>query len=217
MDLLFGLTPETGTTDHKEYMRKWKEQMQEAYEITTVNAKKCAERSKRNHDSKVRSSVLHEGDRVLVKNMTPRGGAGKLRNHWEDCIHKVLRQVGKDMPIYKVIPEQGKARGRRILHRNLLLPCDHLPLEIQLKPAQAQRQTTAQTYKGREQPSPEADVDSDDDDNGYGYYQLRDQPLPGIKPQVSTDREDADRGVTKLSQDVHPQQKDIPQQEQDRE
>ena len=30
VDLLFGLTsPETGTADHKEYMRKWKAQMQD--------------------------------------------------------------------------------------------------------------------------------------------------------------------------------------------
>ena len=39
VDLLFGLNPETGTPDHKVYMKKWK-QMQEAYEITTANAKK---------------------------------------------------------------------------------------------------------------------------------------------------------------------------------
>ena len=108
VDLLFGLNPETGTPDHKEYMKKWKRQMQEAYEITTANAKKSAERSKRNHDNKVRSSVLQEGDRVLIRNMTPRGGTGKLRSHWEDCIHKVVRQVGKDMSIYEVMPEQGK-------------------------------------------------------------------------------------------------------------
>lgn len=68
-------------------------------EITRANAKKCAERSRKNYDSKVRSSVLHEGGHVLVRNMTPRGGTGKLCNHWEDCIHKVIRQLGKDMPI----------------------------------------------------------------------------------------------------------------------
>ena len=156
---------------------------------------------------------MHEGDRVLVRNMTPRGGTGKLRNHWEESIHKVIRQVGKDMPIYEVIPEQGKARGRRILHRNLLLPCDHLPLEIQMKPSQAKRQITAWTHKGRGQPNPE--TDEDDSDDGYGYYPLRAQPLPEIKPHVNTDREDADREVTQLSQDAEPQQQNIPQLEQD--
>lgn len=46
--------------------------MQEAYEITMANAKKkkkCAERSKRYYDSKVRSSVSHKGDQVLIRNM----------------------------------------------------------------------------------------------------------------------------------------------------
>lgn len=214
VDLLFGLTPEAGTADHQEYMRRWKEQMQEAYEITTANAKKCAEKSKRNYDSKVRSSVLHEGDRVLVRNLTPRGGTGKLRNHWEDCIHKVIRQVGKDMPIYEVISEQGKARGRRILHRNLLLPCDHLPLEIQLKPAKAKGQITAWTRKRREQQHQEVDVEDSDEDD-YGYYPPMDQPLPVIQPEVDTDSQDADKEVEQLSQDAEPQQQDLCQLEQD--
>lgn len=215
VDLLFGLTPETGTTDHQEYMKKWKQQMQEAYEITTANAKKCAERGKRNYDNKVRSSVLHEGDRVLVRNMTPRGGTGKLRNHWEDCIHKVIRQVGKDMPIYEVLPEQGKGRGSRTLHRNLLLPCDHLPLEIQLKPAKVKRQITAHTSRDGEEQNQEADNDDSDDDD-YEYYMPRDHPLPVVQPQVNTDREDADREVTQPSQTAEPQQQDLPQLDQNR-
>ncbi|KAJ8006625.1 hypothetical protein DPEC_G00109180 [Dallia pectoralis] len=188
--------------------------MQEAYEITAANTKKSAEKSKRNHDRKVRSSVLHEGDRVLVRNLTPRGGTGKLRNHWEDCIHKVIRQVGKDMPIYEVISEQGKARGRRILHRNLLLPCDHLPLEIQLKPTKAKRQITARTRKGKEQQHQESDVEDSDEDD-YGYSPPRDQFLPVIQPEVDTDSQDADKEYEQLSQDAEPQQQDICQLEQD--
>lgn len=132
---------------------------------------------------------MNEGGRVLIRNMTPRGGTGKLRNHWEDCIHKVIRQVGKDMPIYEVIPEQGKARGRRILHRNLLLPCDHLPLEIQLKPANVKRRITAQTRRDKDQTDQETNNDDSDDDD-YGYYPLRHQPVP--QPQVHTEREDAE-------------------------
>lgn len=140
--------------------------------------------------------MLHEGDRVLVRNMTPRGGTGKLRNHWEDCIHKVIRQVGKDMPIYEVLSEQGKGRGSRILHRNLLLPCDHLLLEIQLKSAKQKRQIPAQTSGDREEPNQEEDDDEcDNDDYGY-YYMSRVQPLPVMQPQVNTGRENADRELT---------------------
>lgn len=179
--------------------------MQEAYK--TENAKKCAEKSKRNHDSKVRSSVLYEGDRVLVRNDTQEG-TGKLQNPWEDCIHKVICQVGKDMPIYEVLLEQGKVRGSRILHSNLLLPCDQLPLEIQLKPVNLKRQTTAQTSRDREEPNPEDDDDSDDDNYGY-YYMSRDQPLPVVQHQVNTDREDADKELTGPSEDAEHQQQDM--------
>lgn len=211
VDLLFGVTPEIGTTDHQEYMRRWKEQMQEAFEIAKANERKCADRSKKNYDGKIRSSVLHEGDRVLVRNMTPRGGTGKLRNHWEDCIHRVIRQVGKNMPIYEVLPEQGKARGRRILHRSLLLPCDHLPLEIQLKPARAKPRTTAGTPKRTEHQN----QDTDDEDSDCDYYPPMDQHLPVTQPQNNPDRPQTDKEVEMLSQDAGLLQQDNYQPEPD--
>ncbi|KAL7883023.1 hypothetical protein SRHO_G00006810 [Serrasalmus rhombeus] len=183
-DLLFRLTPESGTSDHQEYMRRWKSGMQEAYEVTQENAKKSAERGKRNHDKKSRSSVLQEGDRVLVRNLTPRGGTGKLRNHWEDRIHKVVRQVNKDLPIYEVVPELGKGRESRILHRNLLLPCDYLPLEIQLKTASSRRKVGARANtEGKEEI--QAEVDSDEDDYGYCYIP-KTQPHDGVNTECES-------------------------------
>ena len=50
------------------------------------------ERSKRHYDGKVRSSVLYPGDRVLVRNLTLRGGTGKLCSHWEENGHYVCVQ-----------------------------------------------------------------------------------------------------------------------------
>ncbi|KAI3362754.1 hypothetical protein L3Q82_001648 [Scortum barcoo] len=102
VDMLFNLTSEQGDSNHHNYMEKWKQGMEEAYEITRENAHKAATRSKRHYDSKVKSSVLHPGDRVLIRNMTPRGGPGKLRNHWEDVVHTVVRQVSKDIPVYEL-------------------------------------------------------------------------------------------------------------------
>lgn len=62
-----------------------------------------------------------------MRNLTPRGGPGKRRNYWEDEVHLVIRQAAEDTPIYDVKPGQGKGRAR-VLGRNHLLPCDHLPL-----------------------------------------------------------------------------------------
>ena len=57
------------------------------------------------------------------------GGPGKLRSHWEDRVHVVVSRKGDDSPVYEVKPEVGSG-GNRILHRNLLLPCNYLPIDI---------------------------------------------------------------------------------------
>lgn len=130
VDMLFGLHTESGSSGQRDYVEKWKRGMEEAYAIANQNAQKAAERSKRHYDTKVRSSVLRPGERVLIKNLTPRGGPGKLRNYWEDTVHTIVRQMGPELPIYEVRPERGKGRSR-VLHRNLLMSCDHLPFETQ--------------------------------------------------------------------------------------
>lgn len=105
VDVLFGLHTESDSNDQRDYVEKWKRGMEEAYAIANENAQKAAERSKRYYDSKVRSSVLQPGERVLVKNLTPRGGPDKLCDFWEDIVHTVVRQMGSDLPIYELRPE----------------------------------------------------------------------------------------------------------------
>lgn len=158
IDMLFSLPTEDGSCSRRDYVEIWKQGMQEAYAIARENAHKSAQWNKRMYDTKVRSSVLYPGDRVLIRNMTPRGGTGKLRNHWEDTIHTVVRQVGGDVPIYELRPEQGKGKTR-ILHRNLLLPCDHLPLEVEAHPPVKPKRKTAVAEKVRE--------DSEEEDDDY--------------------------------------------------
>ncbi len=176
VDMLFNLTSEQGDSNHHNYMEKWKQGMEEAYKITRENAHKAATRSKRHYDSKVKSSALQPGDRVLIRNMTPRGGPGKLRNHWEEAVHTVVRQVSKDIPVYELRPEKGKGRSR-ILHRNLLLPCDHLPLETPVRTRAKKR--TVETAEGVVQSEGE---DDDDDDEYYPVPPL--QQLEPRQPQI---------------------------------
>lgn len=77
--MLFGLYAESSSSNQREYVEKWKQGMEEAYAIANEHAQKAAERSKRYYDTKIRSSVLQSGERVLINNLTPRGGPGKLR------------------------------------------------------------------------------------------------------------------------------------------
>ena len=83
----------------------------------------------------------------------------------------VIRQVGEDIPVYEVKHEQGRGRSR-ILHRNLLLPCDYLHLGIQPErtPKQKERMTETTTDDTNQE-------EGDEDECGY-YYR------PIVQPQV---------------------------------
>ena len=126
IDAILDLKVETGAKSHAEYVIKWKSAMQEAYSLASKSATKSAMRGKRNYDKRMRSSALQVGDRVLVRNLTPRGGPGKLCAFWEDKIHVVVARKGEGSPVYDVRPESSQVPSRA-LHRNLLLPCDYLP------------------------------------------------------------------------------------------
>lgn len=145
VDLMFGIEGETNHENHSQYVEKWRKVMTEAYELAGRKSREVGTRAKHRYDRFVRSSVLQPGDRVLVRNLSERGGPGKLRSHWEDRVHIVVSRKGEDSPVYEVKPESGTG-ATRILHRNLLLPCSHLPIEIP-SPISRKRESKAQKNK----------------------------------------------------------------------
>ena len=86
---------------------------------------------------------LLPGDRAFVRNLSKRENPAKLRDHWEVKAHVVVTRRRVDSPIYTVKPESSDG-PRKTLHRNMLLPCNSLPLEPlpHQKPAPRQRKTT---------------------------------------------------------------------------
>ena len=130
VDLMFGTslhnTPKSGS--EREYTQKWRQAMMEAYTMAAKNAQKSANQGKKTYDRRIRYTQLEPGDRVLVRNLSERGGPGKLRSHWEHDIHIVVGRKGAG-PVYEVKPESHGGRSR-VLHRNLLLPCDYLPADL---------------------------------------------------------------------------------------
>ena len=73
------------------YVRQWQAAMEEACRIASEKANKSTTHGRQQHDKYTRSLVLQPGDRVLVRNLLPRGGPGKLRSYWEMDIHQVVQ------------------------------------------------------------------------------------------------------------------------------
>ena len=106
---------------------EWKAAMMEAHKIAAAKAGHCASQNRESYNQRARSSALKPGDKVLVKNVLERGGPGNLRSFWEDKIHIVDSGKGLDSSVYEVHTKSDPNR-KRVLHRNLLLPCLFLPL-----------------------------------------------------------------------------------------
>ena len=152
--------------------------MKEAYSLALKNTSKSATSGKQQYDRKVRFSKLQPGDRVLVRNLTERGGPGKLRSYWEQQIHAVSEQR-EGLPIYKVNPE-GQPGRSRVLHRNLLLPFDFLAAETQESLPQSIRERRMHAHT-REHNERNCQPNHNESDSGDG----EEEGLPGLLPSDS--------------------------------
>ena len=206
VDIAFGLD---NTEDgHKaqnptEYAQKWREQMQQAYEIASRNTAKSAGRNKDRYDKKATSSALQPGDRVLVKNVAPTGGPSKLKAYWQDEIHVVVSKKNDSIPVYEVQPEHGKGRVKT-LHRNLLLPCDSLPAREVEKTTTEHTSTKQNPQRRRHRRSPPSTpqpstLESTDSDSEHEYFlRWQNRCAAQYGTQAETRKEGTDHDVPEV-------------------
>ena len=81
IDFVFNLKPPVENKSYPKYVADWQSAMKEAYNIAASKCKAQGDKAKAFYDLKVRSSTLLPGDRVLIKNLSERGGPGKLRSY----------------------------------------------------------------------------------------------------------------------------------------
>ena len=86
-DLLFDLDNSSQQGDYQDYVKTWQAGMKQAYDIAPRNTTKSSARSEAYYDKKASAAVLRPGDRVPVRNLSERGGPGKLRLYWEEQIY----------------------------------------------------------------------------------------------------------------------------------
>ena len=135
IDIVFNMGHHSPVNSYSDYVNKWKKAMEEAYAIASRRSRAAGERNKANYDLKAKSVDLQPNDRVLVRNLSERGGPGKLRSYWEKDVHRVIRRKDNMSPVYEVQRENGTGPVR-VLHRNLLFQCNDLPVDTDAAPQQ---------------------------------------------------------------------------------
>ena len=84
--------------------------MQEAYALGNNRSAESLAKGRDYHDRKATFMGLKPGDWVLVCNMTPRGGPGKLQSFWEDKVYIVIGRIGDNSPVYDVRKESNQTQ-----------------------------------------------------------------------------------------------------------
>ena len=120
IDHQFGLLNEGEETSYNEYVEDLRKKLDDSYQVARKKVNLAHGRSKDRYDRKVRGNKLELGDRVLVRKTKFEEGRHKLANKWEDKVFVVDEKLD-NIPVYKLRPEDGHGKCRR-LHRNNILP-----------------------------------------------------------------------------------------------
>ena len=155
LDLMFqevAVDDDAGIRDrsHKKFVENWHESMKEAMELARANMDKAAKYNKQYHDKKAKVVEINVGDRVLVRNKREKGGTGKLKSYWEEAIF-VVEGKKEGLPVYKV-KNLKKGKDVRVVHRNLLMKCEDLPLDVFDEPQEektTKKDSSFQTRKSK--------------------------------------------------------------------
>ena len=126
LDLMLGIEQESKPTNYVKFVENWKLQMQEAYKIAKEKAGLRKSADEKRWQNRLIASTLKPGDKVLIKNVRETGGPGKIRTFWEQSIYKVMGTKGPGDVIVTVRKEDCPGEKERVVHRNMLMPCEML-------------------------------------------------------------------------------------------
>lgn len=94
----------------------------------------------------------------------------KLADRWERTVHVVVKRINEG-PVYTVKPERGSG-PHRTLHRDLLLPCGFLPVDVApegVTETHSSRRKKLRSQRSSGQPISHSDQDEDGSDEEERY------------------------------------------------
>ena len=135
IDTMFGIEANVdegkARISYQKYVEKWKNDMDQAFEIANKHADKKGQYNTGYYNKKARGVEIKVGDRVLLRNHSEKGGTGKLRNYWEDEIYIVVKK-DEEIPVLTICPENGGKEKR--VHRNNIMNCNLiLPKDVEVE------------------------------------------------------------------------------------
>lgn len=113
-------------TDYNSYVKKIRDNLKEALHAAQANADASQRRQAHLYNLKVKGMDIEEGDQVLLANKGERGRR-KLADKWCSTIHTV---VSKDPKCHTYRVKNTVTGQEKVVHRNLLLKANFLPLEV---------------------------------------------------------------------------------------
>ena len=157
LDICLGQWPQdaSSTKNYEKFVKEWEDQMREAYRIAQEKCSKVKSCAEERWRKRIIATELKPGDKVLVKNKREQGGPGKLRARWEQDVYEVLKQNDNGV-VYEVQKLSDKKGEKRVLHRNMLLPCEMMEEPNSVSEAgrqQSQARSTIQTRSQKKQDS----------------------------------------------------------------
>lgn len=124
VDLLFKqVLLDSGVVDYDSYAESLLACLRGAMEIAQKHSSAEQQHQAQQYDKRVKGTYLSVGDRVLVANKGERGKR-KLADKWEDAVYTVIG-ANPNIHVYKI---QDTAGHTKVVHRNLLLEVNFLPL-----------------------------------------------------------------------------------------
>ena len=121
----------TPRRNRKEYLESWKKEIEGAFEVALT---KPTGKKRERYAKEAEIKTIEPGDKVLVRNLSPRGGPGKrkLRSFWEQEVAEVIQVHENDVTYtIKIISQRENVRT---LNRNMLMPVNHISQTVDNAP-----------------------------------------------------------------------------------